>query len=92
MRHHVREASGEDDAAGEARQAGDDGPPAPGPLPPPTVRCHRVARLFHRRRGGGGHAPHERGGQHADGEGDGAEEHHRHHLRRRGVHVCLWPG
>ena len=59
VRHHVREARGEDDAAGEAREARDEHPPALGPLPP-TVRRHSAAVLasrLHRR--GGSHAPFE---------------------------------
>ena len=87
MWHHVREAGGEDDAAGETREAGDEHPTPFGPLPP-TVRRHRAAVLaarFHRRRGS--HAPHSHGGQHAGDERDGAEEHHRHDLCRCDVHV-----
>ena len=40
-----------------------------------------VAKIFDR------YKPHGHGGQHACDERDGAEEHHRHDLGRRDVHV-----
>ena len=57
VRHHVREAGSEDDATGEARQAGDQRPRALRPHPSPVGRHNVAAPLvttcarFNRRRG-----------------------------------------